>query len=58
MIGTGKQVSFTPASKGFDKGYPVEVWCEVETFTNYAIVTQSGKVVTSGGKAVISKVFN
>ena len=58
VIGTGKQVSFTPASKGFDKGYPVEVWCEVETFTNYAIVTQSGKVVTSGGKAVISKVFN
>lgn len=58
VVGTGRQISFTPASQGFDKGYPVEVWCEVETLRNYAIVTQSGKVVTSGGKAVISKVFN
>lgn len=54
VAGKGSRtVTFIPASLGFDPKYQVSVYLKLGLYKVYAIVTNGGKNVISGGKAVI-----
>lgn len=56
-VGTGRVISFVPSSLGFDKRYAMSIYAEVKLYAVTALVSQGGKVLTSGGKAVTTSKF-
>ena len=52
VIGNGRRVSFIPYGLDYDGQYGISVYAEVKMRVVTCVVTDGGKLVTSGGKAV------
>lgn len=57
VIGTGRTISFTPSSLGFDKNYGMSIYAEVKIYAVTALVTSGGKVMVSNSKVVTATKF-
>lgn len=54
LVSTGQQrTEFAPKALGFDSGYGVNVYFDVGVYDVYKPVVSGGKVVITGGKAVV-----
>ena len=61
-LGTGKTIDFVPKDQGFEPTYPVEIYCEVQTYSHHALLVESNAadaaLLTDGdGAALIVPVF-
>lgn len=58
VIGSGKTVSFIPASLGVSPSEVISVYAEVDIYSVTTIVEEQGKLVTEGGKGLTAKLYN
>lgn len=57
QIGSGRSITFSPSSLGFDKAYPMSVYASVRLYAVTAVVTSGGKVMTQNNAAVVTKKY-